>query len=276
MNYVTVRQKKCFFKSITDWLRWNYRDGKIKYSEGVDAFTLEELGATTASARADDQKVTAITAIGDSERWKRCKVVILRDEDIIDGTVALNWQVPMNDDIRRFLCLRITPVISNASNFLMTNAGVSVSWKRVPLAFSERGYTCFGKSFIRETSGDVEIPNVDGMHWKISASWNTFRDNSSPKMASVQFDARKYDNKSSSEIGADFTNTGGIYRFWNIDRNTLINLKDGNEREHYRWIFINGLMPTETTKTLTIGASNITKLTAEDIRIATDKGWTLA
>ena len=277
MNYVSVRQKKFFFKSISDWVRWNYRDGRIKYSEGVDAFTLKELSATTISAQADAQTVTAITAIGDAEKWSRCKVIILEDNDILSGTVALNWQVPMTDEKRRFLCMRITPTISNASNFLMTNTQVSkpANWVRVPLAFSESGYTCFGKSFIRDSSGNVELPNIDWGHRKISANWNMYRDNQSSKMESVQYDAR-YVSHTDVEIGADSSQTGGIYRIWNINSNQQIKLKDGNEREHYRWIFINGLMPTKTTKTLTIGSTNLAKLTADDRQIATDKGWTLA
>lgn len=39
---------------------------------------------------------------------------------------------------------------------------------------------------------------------------------------------------------------------------------------------LNNLATVSTTKTLTMGATNLAKLTAEEIAIATDKGWTLA
>ena len=39
---------------------------------------------------------------------------------------------------------------------------------------------------------------------------------------------------------------------------------------------INNLVPTTTTKTLTLGSDLLAKLTDEDKKIATDKGWTLA
>ena len=38
---------------------------------------------------------------------------------------------------------------------------------------------------------------------------------------------------------------------------------------------INALEPTDTTLTLTIGSTNIAKLTAEELAIATEKGWTV-
>ena len=38
---------------------------------------------------------------------------------------------------------------------------------------------------------------------------------------------------------------------------------------------INALEPTETTLTLTIGSTNIAKLTEEELAIATEKGWTI-
>ena len=41
-------------------------------------------------------------------------------------------------------------------------------------------------------------------------------------------------------------------------------------------VVINGLQTVTTTKTLTLGATNLAKLTDEEKKIATDKGWTLA
>ena len=41
-------------------------------------------------------------------------------------------------------------------------------------------------------------------------------------------------------------------------------------------IILNNLATVTTTRTLTMGTTNLAKLTEEDIKIATDKGWTLA
>ena len=38
---------------------------------------------------------------------------------------------------------------------------------------------------------------------------------------------------------------------------------------------INNLNPVSSTQTLTIGATNLVKLTSDEIKIATDKGWTI-
>lgn len=39
---------------------------------------------------------------------------------------------------------------------------------------------------------------------------------------------------------------------------------------------LNRLQTVSSTKTLTLGAQNLLKLTAEDIAVATNKGWTVA
>ena len=41
-------------------------------------------------------------------------------------------------------------------------------------------------------------------------------------------------------------------------------------------VVINGLQTVTTTKTLTLGSTNLAKLTDEEKKVATDKGWTLA
>ena len=41
-------------------------------------------------------------------------------------------------------------------------------------------------------------------------------------------------------------------------------------------VFINGLQTVTTTQKLTLGSTNLAKLTDEDKKVATDKGWTLA
>ena len=41
-------------------------------------------------------------------------------------------------------------------------------------------------------------------------------------------------------------------------------------------VVINGLQTVTSTKTLTLGETNLAKLTEADKKIATDKGWTLA
>ena len=41
-------------------------------------------------------------------------------------------------------------------------------------------------------------------------------------------------------------------------------------------VIINGLQIVTTTQTLTLGSTNLAKLTEAEKQIATDKGWTLA
>ena len=41
-------------------------------------------------------------------------------------------------------------------------------------------------------------------------------------------------------------------------------------------VIINGLQTVTTTQTLTLGTTNLAKLTDEEKKVATDKGWTLA
>ena len=41
-------------------------------------------------------------------------------------------------------------------------------------------------------------------------------------------------------------------------------------------VVINGLQTVTTTQKLTLGSTNLAKLTEADKKIATDKGWTLA
>ena len=47
-------------------------------------------------------------------------------------------------------------------------------------------------------------------------------------------------------------------------------------REGLTDFFTNGLKPVTTTQTVTLGSTLLAKLTDEDKKIATDKGWTLA
>ena len=279
MPYVTVTQKKYFFDSITDWVRWNYLDGKVDYREGVNAFTLTELNATVVKFSNDGRQVSAITAIGNAELWAKCKVIIWQDSDILDGTVSLNWQAPINDDKPRFICNRCdASKLGKASGFAFSNYGTSVNWgKRIPLVFSEGNnpMPCWGKCGLRKAYSGIVMPNIDSNHLGVKSNINVYRENDGSNMADVQIDCSSK-GMFSIETGSEGTNTGGIYRFWNIDRSCTIKLKDGNEREHYIWIFNNGLIPTTTTKTFTIGSTNLAKLTDEDKKIATDKGWTLA
>lgn len=41
-------------------------------------------------------------------------------------------------------------------------------------------------------------------------------------------------------------------------------------------VIINGLQTVTTAQTLTLGATNLAKLTDEEKKVATDKGWTIA
>lgn len=280
MPYVRVTQKKYFFSSITDWVRWNYLDGKVDYTEGVNAFTLSELNATVVKFTNDGQQVSAITAINNTDLWAKCKVIIWQDSDILDDTVSLNWQAPINDDKPRFICNRCdASKVEGVSRFAFSNYNTTnLNWgKRIPLMFSEgdNPMPCWGKSGLRDTQNGIVMPNIDSNHLGVVGNTNVYRNNQGSNMADVQIDCSSKGNFS-IEIGADGSGTGGIYKLWNIDRSCTIYLNDGNTREHYIWIFNNGLIPTTTTKTLTIGSTNLALLTDEDKKIATDKGWTLA
>ena len=60
-----------------------------------------------------------------------------------------------------------------------------------------------------------------------------------------------------------------------MDVNFNISASTKFEREDLV-IILNNLATVTTTRTLTMGTTNLAKLTEEDIKIATDKGWTLA
>jgi hypothetical protein len=49
-----------------------------------------------------------------------------------------------------------------------------------------------------------------------------------------------------------------------------------SENDHYFAVKSLKTVPTGETKTLTLGATNLAKLTNEEKAIATQKGWTLA
>lgn len=84
---------------------------------------------------------------------------------------------------------------------------------------------------------------------------------------------------------ANVTNTGyAFYYCSNLETIHMINI-NANLDIHYSTKFtrealleIIGNLKAQTsgTKTLTMGATNLAKLTDEDKKIATDKGWTLA
>lgn len=60
--------------------------------------------------------------------------------------------------------------------------------------------------------------------------------------------------------------------------NTSLRLNDCTKlsREELVRFFKQGLLKVSTTQTLTLGSNNLAKLSDEDKKIATDKGWTLA
>ena len=62
----------------------------------------------------------------------------------------------------------------------------------------------------------------------------------------------------------------------NINANLRINSSTKFTREALLEIIGNLKAQTSGTKTLTMGATNLAKLTEADKKIATDKGWTLA
>ena len=57
---------------------------------------------------------------------------------------------------------------------------------------------------------------------------------------------------------------------------TSLNLSLPNLTHDSLMVVINGLQTVTSTQTLTLGSTNLAKLTDAEKKIATDKGWTLA
>ena len=63
----------------------------------------------------------------------------------------------------------------------------------------------------------------------------------------------------------------------NPNFNCSVSFSDSENLTHDSlMVVINGLQTVTTTQTLTLGPANLAKLTDEEKKIATDKGWTLA
>ena len=272
MSYkVNVTQKKYFFDSITDWVRWNYFDGKVDYTEGVNAFTLEELGATTISTKIDNVSTTVITGFTNTDLFAKTKVIIIRDVDKLTGTNSVAWGVKTTDNKCRFICQRQTK--TSKFPILMSNYSYSIDFgTRVPLMFSESNMPYYGKSFLRNpTPSTLVLPNIDSNCTKLNdGNGNVYRHNSSIQMNDVIIDQGIY------TIGStDFQEES--------NKNPLIlNCTINQDCSMYtdinviKKIITNGLLPITTTRTLTLGSTLLAQLTDKEKKLATDKGWTLA
>ena len=88
-----------------------------------------------------------------------------------------------------------------------------------------------------------------------------------------QFDTSKVTN-----MNYMFSNCNNLEAIHMININAKLNISASTKFTREAMLEIIGNLKAQTsgTKTLTMGSTNLAKLTDEDKKIATDKGWTLA
>ena len=124
-------------------------------------------------------------------------------------------------------------------------------------------------------SGCFICPNLESIHFKTASkiSMDQVSRNCS-KLKSVIFDDAS-DFSSHNERFLEYSNSVTELRLPGIKVSLSISNLTALSREALINLF-NDLAPLTVTATLTIGSTLLAKLTDEDKKIATDKGWTLA
>ena len=252
------RLQKEYFNTITDYVNFNYLH---KYPDKV--VELSSLNVTKVkSTYTDVGYSTVITAI---ENLDKVNGVIIRSTDLLEGTSVVTWGIQME---RPFLIFTF-----RAANILNYNyiRNVGVTWDSNKITWFPyvggikpnskgdlihnmyRDFPQFNKGFY--------LPNLQVGHIG-NSGFMPFRINQ-------------------LNVPYIWTDTAGIngygmYRMLWVDLNVSWKVLNYDYTRDELMIMITTLKPTTSTKTLTIGSTNLAKLTAEDIKIATDKGWTLA
>ena len=88
----------------------------------------------------------------------------------------------------------------------------------------------------------------------------------------------QFDVSNVKDMGSMFSGSSSLEEIHMININANLNISASTKftREALLEIIGNLKAQTSGTKTLTMGATNLAKLTEEDKAIATNKGWTLA
>lgn len=276
---VDVKQKKYFFDSITDWVRWNYQDGKVSYKEGVNAFTLEELGAITEASSIDGMSLTSLKGFTNQDLFKKCKVIIFRNEDLLEGTVGVNWEVKTEDDKARFICSRIELDTNVKFVSSMTNYSHPIDYgTRVPLIFDEskNGYPCFGKSFLRvNTPDNLVLPNIDTKHITniTTNDDNLYRGNSAIASQTIEVDGNRQRWFCIGDVGYECYKEINNLHMRNLKENYTC--PKAMTLENVKWIIYNGLLKVDTTRVFNTNGK-ASDLSSEDIAYCNRMGWTLS
>ena len=168
-------------------------------------------------------------------------------------------------------CSKLTTVprfdtsnVTNMSNMFYYCTSIST----VPL-FDTSKVTNMSDMF-RSCSSLTTVPQLDTSN---VTNMNTMFYNCSKLTTVPRFDTSKVTNM--SNMLSNCSNIKEIHMI-NINANLNIHASTKFTREALLEIIGNLKAQTSGTKTLTMGATNLAKLTDEDKAIATNKGWTLA
>lgn len=138
--------------------------------------------------------------------------------------------------------------------------------------FSNANFTSFAQSFLNSYGGNgtfdsrgASFPNCTNL--QLAFNYNSLR----------KIDLRGFANVSNMNRFAEYSYACvEFYPPASISADTL-HMTTWLSLSHDSLLrIISALVVTETTKTLGIGANNLSKLTAEEIAVATGKGWTVS
>ena len=252
-----IRLQKNYFSTITDYVNFNYLH---KYPAKV--VELSSLNVTKIKSTYDDGGYsTVITAI---ENLDNVNGVIIRQSDLLEGTSCVTWGIQMT---RPFLIFAFKGFNILNYNYI-TNVGVTwdvnvKTWmpyiggigpiNKIDLHNHYREFPNFTKGLI--------LPNIIVSGYSNEGFVPNWRCNLNVPYMSY-----------------DGCNCNGYAMYKAVWVNLKSNLKlyEALYTRDELMIMITTLKKVTTTQTLTMGATNLAKLTDTDIKIATDKGWTLA
>lgn len=260
MSKLIFRLQKEYFATITDYVKFNYLR---KYPDKV--VELSSLEVTKVKSTYNDGGYsTVITAI---ENLDDINGVIIRESDLLAGTTCVTWAIQMT---RPFLIFAF-----NGNNTLNYNyiKDAGVTWN---------------------SSLDTWMPFIGNIKVGEPVSvWNVYRE--CPEFANEHYPNENYDNYVNGGfqqthprkianvpyVYVDNSNNNGYCQIkaYYVNLRKSFHLYSCGLYDYTRQellLMINTLQPVTTTQTLTLGSTLLAKLTEEDKKLATDKGWTLA
>ena len=265
---------KAHFKSPTYWVKWNYIDYKklptVTLSEdNIDVYyTSTNYGYLCAVILKLKNMPSGFKVI-DIPFW-----LTINGEKVHpiigfnDGTFALHPLHPSDSHSFRYVT---NNVISNDIN----NKPEYHQFKYTPPIITD-DMASFNRMFTGGNYEDVNQYKYYGPILRTSESWidcdAMFHGNAQmvniPRMNAI--------NCSWSTMPFRYCSNVEYIGLYNVNTDLILSDCTKLSREELVRFFKQGLLNISTTKTLTIGSINLAKLTADDIKIATDKGWTLA